>query len=162
MNAAKNLSAAELLDQFMQALAIALFLFALKFAISAGMHFADSTFLTLLDWAELGVALLAIAILLPAAFHYRRLKSRLGQRFLESDGYVADIFKKSFAKSFSITFLFLVLLEIVTKNQFLDLPARFFVQVILTMMLGTFGLTFFILSRSPEKDFPEEAGNVGE
>ncbi len=151
---------AEVLDKFMHAVAIALLLFSLKFATSAAMHFADGSLLNILDWTEIVLTGLAVIILIPAGFRFKLLKYKPEHRFFEPNGYVIDIFRRSFEKGFSITFLMLVILDVATKRHFTEIPTAFFIEIILVVMLGSFGIAFFLLSHRADTDLFDDGEGV--
>ncbi|MEM7114427.1 MAG: hypothetical protein AAF614_18475 [Chloroflexota bacterium] len=156
-------SLAETADFHQQITAVAIFLMAIKFAASAAIFLVDETVGQYLDWVELGISLIVILLILPmVAWKYSKLSRAQRSRYLDPQGYLATVAKQAMAKSWSATFVLLVFLEVFVKERWLWLPSEFFLQVVITIMLAVFSITFFYLSReSGEDDYEEGASAWG-
>ena len=156
-------SLAETADFHKQITAVAIFLVAIKYAAAAAVYLVNETTGQYFDWLELGISLVVILLILPmVAWKYSKLSKAQRSAYLEPDGYLATVFKQAMAKSWSVTFVLLVFLEVFVKERWLWLPSEFFIQVVVAIMLAVFSVTFFYLSRADsEDDFEEGAGAWG-
>ena len=134
---------AEFLDRFMRRTAIGVFLVSLAFASSALSFVVGKPLAFSLDKLELGLGLLAVIIVFPPFVKMIRRKFRDRSAVHDSDGFVADAYKRAAEKGFSLTFVFLLFMVFVSGRYFPDLPAVFFINVILAFSLGIFSITFF-------------------
>lgn len=159
MSAKDGIPIAEAMDRHMRFVVLGMFLFSLKWAAAAATHLAGQEMAGYLNLASDIATGLGLAIILFAlAWKLRRLsKIPRGQRraFLDPDGYVADVFKKSCVISWSWTFVVLVFMEAAARKQLGTLPSEFFVRFSIFAMLAVFSVSFFIRSRGGEDDFDE-------
>lgn len=151
MNAASN-HPAELADRHASLFGAAIVLVALKFAVSAAMHFTDGSTTSILDTVELVLALVAAAVVL-AVFGSKVLRLTAEQRraHLDEDSFVLEAIRRSSVTSWNASVLALVILEIFADDAD-SIAADFFLQVALAILLGVFGLKFFALMRDPGGD----------
>ena len=150
MNENNLSSPAELADRHLQLIALAVFLVALKFAASAAMHFADGPMATMLDWLEVVTALSAMLIVLGTAISKHRHLGPDGWReHFRGDGYLASVLRDASFASLLATWLALLVLEIVSKNTLAHLPPRFFLQLVMVVLLSTLSVKFYLLNRDP-------------
>jgi hypothetical protein len=137
---------AEAADRRWQLLALAMLLIACKAGISAAMVLADATVRTWLDWAEMGAALGALVIVLWLLFFkFMKVPAHLRRRFLDIEGFVATTIQKSFKLSWLVTFVTMTILAPASK-RFATVPAEFFVQALMALMLGVFSVGFFVMN----------------
>ena len=152
---------AQIIDSFMQRTALGVFLMALAYAMSAAMLLTSPKVADLLDKLQLGLGILVLLVVFPAFLQIVKLRRRTGRDCEETDGYIVAMFKKASAKAFSLTFVFMVAMQVVTEKLQTGLSPSFFVNVILAFTLGVFSITFFILVRSDsdeiEDDFDTES-----
>lgn len=151
---------AQFVDKFLHRTAIGVFLMTLAYAVSSAMYLVSAEVAVTLDVVELLLALAAVVVVLPVFIKFVRLRSKQQCNQSESDGYMAHVLNKACVKAFSFTFVFLILLEPTTEKYLTELPADFFINLILSFSLGVFSLTFFSLIRSDgdeiEDDFDTE------
>lgn len=159
--AAEQVQPAQIIDSFMQRTALGGFLMALAYAMSAAMLVTSSDLAEVLDKLQLGLGILVILVVFPAFLRIVKLRRRSGSDCEETDGYIVAMFKKASTNAFSLTFVFLIIMQVVTEKIQTDLPASFFVDIILAFTLGVFSITFFMLVRSDsdetEDDFDTES-----
>jgi len=139
---------AELADRHASLFGIAVLLVALKFAVSATMHFTDAPTTAILDKAELVLALGGAGLVLAVLVWKRRAltPSQRHAYFADRDSFVFEAIQRARISSWNLTFLALITLEIFADDTD-RVSADFFVQVALAVLLGVFGLKFFVLMR---------------
>ena len=159
--AAEQVQPAQIIDSFMQRTALGGFLLALAYAMSAAMLVTSPEVAEVLDNLQLGLGILVILVVFPAFLRIVKLRRRSGSDCEETDGYIVAMFKKASTNAFSLTFVFLIIMQVVTEKIQTGLPASFFVDIILAFTLGVFSITFFMLVRSvsdeTEDDFDTES-----
>ena len=159
--AAEQVQPAQIVDSFMQRTALGGFLLALAYAMSAAMLVTSPEVAEVLDNLQLGLGILVILVVFPAFLRIVKLRRRSGSDCEETDGYIVAMFKKASTNAFSLTFVFLIIMQVVTEKIQTGLPASFFVDIILAFTLGVFSITFFMLVRSDsdetEDDFDTES-----
>ena len=153
---AKQVLPAQIIDSFMQRTALGVFLMALAYSMSAAMLVASPKVAEVLDNVQLGLGILVLLIVFPAFLRIVKLRRRTGSDCEETDGYIVAMFRKASAKAFSLTFVFLVVMQVVTEKLQTGLSASFFVNVILAFTLGVFSITFFILVRSDSDETDDD------
>ena len=153
-------SSAQFIDKFLHRTAIGTLLMTCAYAVSSAMYLVSEELVATLDVVELLLALSAVVVVLPVFIQYVRLRYRQQCSHAESDGYMAEVLKKACMKAFSLTFVFLILLEPTTEKYLTELPTDFFINVILAFSLGVFSLTFLALIQSDgdelEDDFDDQ------
>ena len=147
---------AQIIDSSMQRIALGVFLMALAYTMSAAMFVASPGVAELLDKLQLGLGILVLLIVFPAFLRIVKLRRRSGSDCEESDSYIVAMFRKASAKAFSLTFVFLVVMQIVTEKLQTDLPASFFVNLILAFTLAVFSIGFFMLVRSDSDETDDD------
>ena len=158
---AKKESPAQTVDRLLQRSAIGLFLLSLAYAMSATMYLVSDEVAGYMDRAQLALGILILLIVFPAFLKYLRLKYRRESECPATGGYIVEMFKKAGAKAFSLTFIFLIALELVAEKYLTDLPTPFFIKTILSFNLGVFSITFFRWVRDDDEsddDFDAEPG----
>jgi hypothetical protein len=145
---AKRVLPAQIIDSFMQRTALGVFLLALAYTVSAAMFVASPRVAELLDKLQLGLSIVVLLVVFPAFLRIVKLRRRSGSDCEETDGYIVAMFRKASATAFSLTFVFLVVMQVVTEKLQSDLPASFFVNLIQAFTLGVFSIIFFLLVRS--------------
>ncbi len=83
---------------------------------------------------------------------FARLIKRQKSKCSEADGYLVEMFKRASAMAFSLTFVFLMILEPVTEKYLAGLPAPFFINATLAFSLGVLSVGFFRLARDDGDD----------
>jgi hypothetical protein len=156
MKQQKTESTAQLTDRFLQRTAIGVLVMSIAYATSAAAYLVGEELAETLDKLEMVPALLAVAIILPIFVKFVRLRANRDCATGDAGSYLAEVYKKAGLKAFSFGFVFLVILEPLTKNAFSHLPGNFFVNVILSFLLAVFGLTFLLLSRDDDDEFDDE------
>jgi hypothetical protein len=114
-----------------------------------------------LDRIQLAIGLAVLVVVPPVFIKYTRHRARLKASCPQPDGFMAEAFSLAARKSFSLTFVFMTVLQIVTKRYFTDLPTEFFINVIMAFSPGIFSLTSFAQVRginADDDDFDEAVG----
>jgi len=144
-----TLSIAEICDRHRTLLAGAFLLLGGATAVEALGHFVHGH--PVLVWIEIGGAS-GGALLIVGAMVWKsaRLRGRRGP-YLGGDGFVASTVSKAHVASWSATFVLVALLRILVDDE-TALPAEFFLQLVLAVMLLVHGAVFFVLNRSEPDD----------
>jgi hypothetical protein len=151
-------SMAQFADRFLLRTAIGVLLVAIAYAAGAAMYLVGDEIADYLDKLQLLLAVAAVVIILPGFIKYARLRAAGQCRAGEPEGFVAEVFNKACVKAFSLTFVFLIILEPLSKKYLTELPTNFFINLTLCLSLGVFSLTFFFLNREDDDDLEDEFG----
>lgn len=136
---------AEAEDRRLQLVAWGVLAMGLKFAADAAAHLASEAWATWLDRLALGLALLALLLILPVfASKFRPAAPGIVPK---ADGFAASMLRQSQASAMNAALLALVLLEIASK-RFPELPSSFFLELVLAILLGTLATKFLFLGRA--------------
>ena len=150
---------AQFVDRFLQRTAIGVLLLGVAFAVSAAMYLVTESTALYLDKLTLLLGLIAIIVVLPGFIKLMRLKKNKQCDWSGSDSYMSGVFNKACVSAFEATFIFLIILEPVTKKYLTNQPTDFFINVILSLSAGVLGLAFFYRMRKDtaelEDDFTE-------
>ncbi len=146
-------SPAQIVDTLLQRTAIGLFLLAIGYTMSATMYVvSDQEIVDLMDRLQLVPSILVLLIVFPAFVRFARLRYRHKNECSEADGYLVEMFKRASAMAFSLTFIFLMTLELVTEKYLAGLAAPFFINATLAFSLGVLSVGFFRLVRGDVDD----------
>lgn len=153
MNSSSPVHPADAADRHASLLGMALLMIALKFAASAGLHFVDGSTAAVLDKVELVLALGAAALALwIVVWKALRLSPQQRRAYFRTDSFASEALRQARVASWNLTFLTLVILEIFADDV-TSVGPDFYVQVALAVLLGAFGLKFFVLMRdTPGED----------
>lgn len=156
MNAQTTTSPAELADRTVQLVALSMFAVALVFCLSVAEFFASESTAAIIDVA---VKVLAIAILgLMALLYFWKIRPMSpGQRrqHLAEDGFLQIGFQKAMATSWKLSFLVLVILQVLDNLVLARLPAmplEIVINAVLALMLLLFSVAFLFFTRSSGSD----------
>jgi hypothetical protein len=105
-----------------------------------------------LDYTMIGLAVLVVGSLLPAFVAKFRLRGDQRPVYFSESGYVAQLLMRSFKVSWATTFISFVILEFVARDNAGDLPAVFFIQAGLFIMLSVMSVTFLVLNWNAGRD----------
>ena len=150
--AGDSASVAQVAETMMHRTAIGVFLVTMAYVLSAAVYLVDEQVERYLDHLQLVLGIAAIVVILPIFVKYSRLKARRQDGCPESDSFMAEMFKRAGTKAFSLTFIFLVVLDVVTKRELVDYPTPFYINLILAFSLGVFSITYFRLVHSGGDD----------
>lgn len=143
-----NKSQAEIMESFLQNIAIAVFLTALAFAAKAAIHLVPPEIAGYLRPLKTILGIGAVVLILPGYLQFLRRFTRSQRKAcVQSEGFVAHAFRKACAKAFELTFVFLVILNFITRDHLQDLPTVFFMQFLTFLTLVVFSIAFFVFSR---------------
>lgn len=156
-------SVAEFVDIFMQRIALGVFLVSLAYGASALIFVSDGEIASYLGKAKLGLGILAVILVLPQFIKMVRFKMKRPSDGCEPEGFVVDVYKRAAEKGFAFTFIFLLIMDVVTDKVVTDLPPKFFIEVVIAASLAIFSLSFFFLNRETDDredddDFDHEPG----
>ena len=162
MNNKTSASVAEQLDKIMQKTALGVLLVACAYTLSVLKMFFDVPVVTILDYTKTALGILAIVVVLPGVLKGVQLRRKYGEACKEPEGFIMEMFNKAAGKSFQFTFIFLIFLEMISRNLLAHLPPAFFLKLIIAVTLAIFSLTFFFLSRSDSDEDIEGGFTNGE
>ena len=161
--AARRESPAQIIDRLLQRTAIGVSLMTIAYAMSATMYVIDDEgVVDLIDTLQLILGILVLLVLLPAFVKYVRLYYRQKGECPEVDGYLVEMFRRASAMAFSLTFVFMVILEKVTEKHLTELPTPFFIDTILAFSLGVLSIAFFRVVRSDRDDEVDDDFDTGQ
>lgn len=147
MNSSPPVHSAEAADRHASLLGVAVLMVALKFAASAGLHFVDGPTAEVLDKIEIVLALgAAVLVLWILVWKATRLSPQQRRTYFREDSFAFEAMRQARVASWNLTFLTLVVIEIFADDV-TSVGPDFFMQVALAVMLGVFGLKFFVLMR---------------
>ena len=142
ISSVKAVSVAEMADKHLKILAIAVFFMAIKYAVSAAMIFISEEFKGVVNVLELVVQVIAAVLILYIMFwKFRLLTREQRKKFFDSESYVVSVFNLAMQKALGITFVVLIILEAISRKS--GLPADFFLNTIISLMLGVLSVVFF-------------------
>lgn len=122
------------------------------YLVKAAEHFASEAMTDILDYVVVGLAVLVIASLLPAFVAKFRLTGGQKLVYFSESGYAAQLLRRAFKASWAATFISFIVLEFVARDNPGDLPAVFFIQAGLFIMLSVMSVTFLMLNWSADRD----------
>lgn len=156
MNVQTTSSPAELADRTLQLVAYAMFAVALVFCLSVAEFFVGESTAAVIDVA---VKVLAIAILgLMALLYFWKFRPMSpGQRrqHLAEDGFLQIGFQKAMATSWMLSFLVLVILQVLDNlvlARLPEMPLEIVIKSVLALMLLLFSVAFPFFTRSSGSD----------
>lgn len=152
----KELSTAQFVDRFMHRIAIGVFLVALAYATSAVMFLVSPEIAFYLDKLKLGLGLMAVVIVFPQFVKMVRRKVRGGADADEPESFVVEAYKRAAEKSFALTFVSLIIMDVLSTGVLAGLPVEFSIEVILFVSLIIFSLSFFAFNRTGDDDDAED------
>ena len=145
-----HLTPAEATDRHGRLLALSMSTMAVLFGANAAKRIAGDELEQFVDVAQI-VLVMAIGLLLIPVFRWKAVVLRSfspeeRRHYFAADSYMVSSLKKARALSWSVTFVLLVLLSI-ASGVFSDMPARFFLDAALAVMVGVFAITVLVLNR---------------
>jgi len=149
-------SPAQIIDNFMQRTALGMLLMTIAYTMSTAMYAVAPETAEVLDKLQLGLGLLVLLVVFPAFLRMVKLRRRMRSDCSETDGYIVAMFRKASTLAFSLTFVFLIIMQVVTEKFQTELPAEFFINAVLAFSLGVFSITFFVLIHSDSGDEGED------
>jgi len=156
VNKSNGPSAADIADRHRRYLALAMLAVALLYAANAATHLVGPEMARVLEIAQVVMAVLAAAAILPMMlWKIRNRSAGLRQLYLSEEGYVAETFHR--AKNVSWVTTFILLSGLVTAaSRFESVPAEFFLQVTIAAMLGVSSGAFLFLNRGDDGGEPQD------
>ena len=147
---------AQFVDRFLQRTAIGVLLVGFAFAVSAAMYLVTDEFAAYLDKLTLLLGLAAVITVLPVVVRMMRLRANKQCNWSGADSYVSGVFNKACVSAFEVTFIFLIILEPVTKKFLTDQPTDFFINVILSVSAAVLGVAFFYRTRKDADELVDD------
>ena len=158
MSGNDQISTAEAFDRHWRLRGLALLSLSLMYAVKATTHIVGTDVAGQLKYLMSGLALLAVALVIPVAY-WKLRKLPKGERsfYFSPDGFVVETLNRAHKVSWGVTLFLLAGFEIFTNDRDFstDLPTEFFLAVALAVMLGVLSLVFFFLNRADGDHEPE-------
>ncbi|PIQ62034.1 MAG: hypothetical protein COV99_07485 [Bacteroidetes bacterium CG12_big_fil_rev_8_21_14_0_65_60_17] len=145
-------STADRADRHRQLFALSLLGVGLIQLIKAAEQVAVTELAVLLDYSVIGLAVLVVGLLLPAVVAKFRLPADQKIVYFSEDGYAAQLLRRAFRVSWAATFISLLVLEFVARDNAFDLEPSFYIQIGLFIMLAAMSGTFLVLNWSAGRD----------
>lgn len=155
MPATKPPNTALLLERFMQRTALGVFLLALRYGMTAAGPLLGEELMALVRYLQLALSLLIVLLVLPAFWHYLKLRRQRRADCANPDSFVLEMFRRAALIAFSYSFVLLVLLDLVSRKSLVYLSAPLVINLVLSFMLAVFSISFYLLSRLDEPDDDE-------
>lgn len=161
----KDETTAQFVDRFLKRIALSVSILALSYGSGALSHIVGGEARDILLMVKDPLGLLAALIVLPMFIKMMVKVIRSGKASGDtSSGYVAEIYGKSAGNGFAAGFIFLIFTEPMSDGWLAHLPPSFFVQAAIAVLLGSLGISFFILNRDTgdemDDGFDDEEGAV--
>jgi hypothetical protein len=155
-------SPADIGDRHRHLLALALLAIGVGFGASAAGHPLGESAEIYLDWIQVGGTAIAVLMLVPIfGWKLRNRSADLRHLYFSPEGFVAETMRKAQKTSWEATFVVVILLTVLDQTLArLGLPPEFYLEGIVALMTGVFGVTFFVLNRDDRSDGPEEMEGV--
>lgn len=151
---------AEVAERHSRLLLLGVLFLALKYAASAGMSVSSGALHQSLDYIELALALVGVGLIIPVCIwklvKLRAMPTSKRILYFAPDSFAVDAINRAQRISWASLFISLIILEIISDKQ-TRLPAVFYLQISLAVMLGVFAGAFFSIYREPgEPEEPED------
>ncbi len=151
------LSRAEIMDKMMLATAILIAILAVLYAVSAIEYLVGETLAAYLGMLETGLAVLVLVIaLFTVPLLVKKLSLNRQHPSGQPESFFNDIARQSFATSWAVTFLAMVVMDSVTEDFIAGMPVMFTLDLIRAILLGTFGISFFVLNQADSAGAAEQ------
>ena len=150
-------------DRFLRLVAFALVMMSISYAAAAVSHFLGGHGHEIAETirAVFGLGAAAIIFVPFVRLMYLRAKNA-SQCKNEHEGFIAEVYAKSTVHAFAVGFVGMVFMEPFALKAFSDFPPAFFMQVTLSAMMATLGITFFIQSRESDGELDDEFDDLGD
>jgi hypothetical protein len=145
-------SPAQLVDKFLQRTAIGVFLLSLSYVMSATVYVVGNEAVSHIGTLKLILSALVLMVVFPAFIKYLKLRLDKNKECPDTGGYVMEVSRRAGVMAFSLTFVFLIVIEWMAGGFLAGLPAPFFINAILAFTLGVFSITFYFLLRGEGDD----------
>lgn len=161
VNTRHNEQTAEVAERHSRLLLLGVLFLALKYAASASMSVSSGALHQSLDYIELALALAGVGLIIPVCIwklvKLRAMPTSKRILYFAPDSFAVDAINRAQRISWASLFITLIILEIISDKQ-TRLPAVFYLQVSLAVMLGVFAGAFFSIYREHEET--EDATNA--
>ena len=153
-------SPAVIIDRFFQRIAIGVTLLGLSYALSAASYIVSEDIASYIGPLKTLLSIMVLVVVFPAFWTFMKLDKKIRSLCYEPDSFIVEMFKNACVRAFSITFVTLIILELLSEVHFPELAPSFFLNIALWISLDVFALTFFmstLASDDDEDDLEDEA-----
>ena len=143
---------AEKVETFQKTVAYGLLVLSLGYGLEAAQFLTDGSAYAFLDEVSSWLAILVIIIVLPAVLRLAYYKYKFRGVKMETEGYVPEAFQRAAVFTFSLTFVFVMLLDGVlplNSGVIPEHPPKFYIKGILSFTLGLQSILFLVFNREP-------------
>lgn len=148
---------AQLYDRFLNRCAISMFLLALLFAYSAAEQLLGSELPAFLMYGEKAVAILILVLCGPVTVKVYMRKRSFVSTCDEPEGFLTAAFQKAAMRTFTGSFVLLMVIYVLLDKAVVDWPAGVLVSGLLAFnMIVASGSFFFDSFADSDDDFDEE------
>jgi len=160
MSKIKKTSSADHADIFRRLLIISMLLLSLIFAVKAGVYFADDGMKSFLSIFSKILAVISLIMLAVTIFWKLKFIPRSERYHLlnTDDSFANQMMNKAFKISWLTTLLLLFFSATVVNSESLGLPAKFYLNLAVFLLLSTLSVSFLILFRLEDNGKKQEAG----
>jgi hypothetical protein len=151
----KDLTPVQFADVFYQRSAVGVLLVAAGFALEVGEYVLGQQAERWFKVLGMGVSLAIVLVVFPSFVRFVMHCRSHGLNFAP-EGYVAQMFRRACAKSFELTFIFLLVAEVSAARWLQHVPGKIFIDATLCVSLAIMGVTFLLLNRSVDDDEADE------
>ena len=143
------LSAAEICDRHRTVVAAGFLALGLGFAAGAIGYLMEGP--RALQWAERGLAGIAVLLIVGAMVWKSMQSAGRGASYIGADGFVGEAVTNAHAASWASTFVLISVFKVFVADR-ADLSLEFYFDAILAVMLLVHGFVFFVLTRSVQME----------
>ncbi len=160
MGIMRKKSSAEHVDIHRQLLVLSMILMSSVFAIKIAVYFINEGIRGYLTIAGKSLSIISIILIAITIFWKLRFIPRNERYHLltTSDSYVNQMMNQACKISWILTLLFLVFATSIINKNSMVLPAKFYLDLSVFLLLATFSISFFILLRMGDNTEHEEEG----
>jgi hypothetical protein len=134
---------AQLAENFLQRTALGVLLMALAYALAAAIYLVNDTLAQPMEWVKSGLSVGAALIVLPGFVRMLRLRMHWDCDLAEAESYIGGVFRTACVAGFCAAFVLMTLSGPLAERMPTQLPMDFYLQSILALSLGAFGVSFF-------------------
>jgi hypothetical protein len=146
------LSTAQFMDAFFHRCAIGLLLVSAGFGLDVVEYAVGPDMARWVNYLSTGAGVLVLIVLFPWFVRFVLRVRKIGIRH-DVDGYVVDMFRRSCARSFELTFIFMLVIEVLAGGMLEGVPGKILLDAVLSVSLAIASLTFlYLVSSSDDGD----------
>lgn len=146
-----QITAVQFADTFLQKTALGVFILSFGFAFEVVEYLVSPGVYRWIKFIELAIGAGIVLLIFPAFIRYIRYCRKFGRTFAP-EGYVTEMFRRACARSFEVTFIFLLVAEVVSHRLLPGVPGKILLDATLFITLMVMSLTFLRLNGSSDEE----------